>query len=114
MKSSNPGSQERPAGDLSARRPLAAKLGMPSTGDAPSTIRQAPPVQSGTQYGGNGQGDAAVGRDSGRSSDEGGQCDMQFGTVKAIRTGMLALRLPTVSSSKESTLIAGPVAIAAR
>ena len=64
MKSSKPCNEEPPVGDLSAAQP---------PGEASRASRQMPPVQSGSQYGGYGQSEAAFGRDTGSSSEEGGQ-----------------------------------------
>ena len=77
MKSSKPGNREKPVGESSAGQPPVDRYGMPSPGDASSASPQVPPVQSGSQYGGYGQNDVAFGRDSGSSSDEGGQGSSQ-------------------------------------
>ena len=73
MNSSKPDNSEQPAGEPGTGKPPIAKDGLPSAGNVSITSRQAPPVQSGSQYGGYGQGGAVFGRDSGSSSDEGGQ-----------------------------------------
>ena len=64
MKSSKPCNQEPPDSDLGAVQPL---------DEASRASGQVPPVQSGSQYGGYGQSEAAFGRDAGSSSEEGGQ-----------------------------------------
>ena len=64
MKSSKPCNQELPVSDLGAAQP---------PDEASRASRQMPPVQSGSQYGGYGQSEAAFGRDTGSSSEEGGQ-----------------------------------------
>ena len=81
MKSSKPANQGQPLGELNAAQPPVDKNGLQPPVDASSVSRPVPPVQSGSQYGGYGQSDVAFGRDSGSSSDEGGQGSSQDVTL---------------------------------
>lgn len=49
------------------------KDGKPLLDDASESSPQVPPIQSGSQYGGYGQSTLVFGRESGSSSEEGGQ-----------------------------------------
>ena len=73
MKSSKPNNQKQPVGESNAGHPPADKDGMPADNGVSVGGRQVPPVQSGSQYGGYGQSEIVFGRNSGSSSDEGGQ-----------------------------------------
>lgn len=49
------------------------KDGKPLSDDASESSQKVPPIQSGAQYGGYGQSAVVFGRESGSSSEEGGQ-----------------------------------------